>query len=185
MNNVERAQADLEKMRSDMVKLQNQMDDLAVRANKVAAYIEMAAYYEAVDAFDDASRTRAAGISATAVRLATEMIRERKESMHTRQILKALTERGVQIGGANPVANLSGFLSRAPELRNSRAHGWGLAEWGSPPDEVAIANRVLSATPIQETGDDEDQGATTAYTSNIGADWDVKGDDRLDDDIPF
>jgi hypothetical protein len=154
----------------------------------------MAAVYEAVDAFDDASRTRAAGISATAVRMATEMIRERGESMHTRQILKALGERGVQIGGVNPVANLSGFLSRAPELQNSRAHGWSLREWGEPPDEpltiaddgtVAASNMHRIVVNLGAASELPAPQPELGGRSKTSPKWEPTSGGDLDDDIPF
>ena len=134
MTPVDRAKADVSRMEAELSRLRAQIASLQSRVVKAQAYIEMAAVYEADDAPTDSTRARG-GVSATAVRMAVEMIIERGAPMHTREILRELAARGVPIGGSTPVANLSGFLSRADELRNSRADGWGLAQWGTPVDE--------------------------------------------------
>jgi len=134
MTPVERAKSDVSRMEAELNRLRVQIANMQTRLAKAQAYIEMSAVYEVDDAPSDSHRARG-GVSATAVRMAVEMIIERSAPMHTREILRELATRGVTIGGSNPVANLSGFLSRADELRNSRADGWGLAQWGAPADE--------------------------------------------------
>lgn len=153
MTPVDRAKADVTRMDSELNRLRGQIANLQSRVAKAQAYIEMAAIYEVDETPTDGARARG-GVSATAVRLAVEMIIERGAPMHTREILRELASRGVSIGGNNPVANLSGFLSRADELRNSRADGWGLAQWGAPADEEKD-EEAHKADPI--TDDDIDE----------------------------
>jgi len=123
MTPVERAKTDLLKMQAELTRLQQ-------RIEKVRAYIEMAAVYESSEN-SDATRAARGGSSNAVVRAAIELIRQQKQRIHTRQLMEALMEQGVHIGGSNPVANLSAVLSRSNELNSNRALGWGLAEWGS------------------------------------------------------
>lgn len=124
-----RAKLDLAKLIAEISRLQMQIKSMEMRRDKVRAYIEMAEIYESEDAAVEGTRTRG-GVSSTAVRASVEAVRERKKHIHTRELLEILARQGVQIGGNNPAANLSGFLSRSDELKNNRSHGWGLAEWG-------------------------------------------------------
>jgi hypothetical protein len=62
------------------------------------------------------------------------LLRKEGKPIHTRVLLSALAQQGISIRGSNPVANLSGFLSREKSrLRNSRMDGWSLREWDNPP----------------------------------------------------
>lgn len=71
----------------------------------------------------------ASGISRIAVEGAILLLRAAGKPLHTRDLLTELASRGVVVGGANPVANLSGFLSREKQrLVNSRTYGWSLRE---------------------------------------------------------
>lgn len=50
------------------------------------------------------------------------------------EILQAVTEAGVEVGGADPVKAISAYLSNARGLNNVRSlGGYGLVEWGSKP----------------------------------------------------
>ena len=140
MSPIERAKADLARIEADVERVRAQMASLGVRREKVRAYIEMAEFYESNDAEFESARAKG-GVSGAAVRASVEAIRERGKAIHTRELLEILGKQNIQIGGKEPVANLSGFLSRSDELRNSRAHGWGLAEWGSPPDDSMVAGQ--------------------------------------------
>lgn len=157
MTPIERAKADLSKMTTEISRLQMHLAMLQQRREKVSAYVEMAEFYETEDSVAETARPRG-GTSGAAVRAAVEAIRTRRVAIHTRELLEMLTKQGLHIGGTNPVANLSGFLSRSDELRNSRANGWGLAEWGAPPDEqteAATADNEAVAdqgAEINETG---------------------------------
>lgn len=131
---IERAKADLNKLNAEISRLHIQVKMTESRRDKVRAYIEMAEFYESEDAAVESARPRG-GVSGAAVRASAEAIRERKKHIHTRELLDILARQGIQVGGSNPAANLSGFLSRSDELKNSRSHGWGLAEWGDVPDE--------------------------------------------------
>lgn len=58
--------------------------------------------------------------------------------MTTNQILDALANRGLVIGGGNPAGNLSAILSKASEFRYSRAaKGWILSSSGADGDTPA------------------------------------------------
>ncbi len=128
MTPIERAKSDLAKLKIEISRLRSQIESMESRRDKVSAYIEMADIYESEDGLADGLRAKG-GISGAAVRGAVDAIRERKAPIHTRELLEILAKQGIHVGGSNPVANLSGFLSRSEELRNSRALGWGLAGW--------------------------------------------------------
>ena len=48
--------------------------------------------------------------------------------MPTRDLQPALAERGIEIGGKDPISTLSARLSRAPQLVNIRQRGWWIKE---------------------------------------------------------
>ena len=181
MTPVDRAKADLAKMRADLGRLQVQMEMLSDRMRKVESYIEMASFYETDEDAAEAARSRGGGISAIAVRLAVDMLKERGAPMHTREIIKELEAKGVVIGGSNPIANLSGFLSRSEELVNNRAIGWGLAGRDLPAVEYGKGGFQQKleqiATKLKESRVSEPQAIEPAG-------WEPSPD-NLDDEIPF
>lgn len=67
-------------------------------------------------------------------RAAFDAIRASGRPMHTQELLKALQEAGVEVGGKDPASTLSARLSRAPSLENVRPHGWRIK---SPPPSAA------------------------------------------------
>lgn len=172
MTPIERAKIDLAKMGAEIARLRIQLQSLEHRSDKVHAYIEMAEFYELDDGEAESGRPRG-GVSGAAVRASVEAIRERKQHIHTRELLEILAKQGIQVGGSNPVGNLSGFLSRSEELRNSRARGWGLANWEEPPDDQSgVTPAQIATTILQDTRTVSEK----ASASNGG---------DLDDEIPF
>jgi hypothetical protein len=123
-----------------------------------------------------------------------EAIQKRGKRIHTRELVKILAEQGIEIGGANPIANLSGFLSRAEELHNNRAEGWGMAEWAEAErqdieQQLTAAQNSGRATPPTPS-ETWVPPSSTPNASALGVSlWD---DDppkapasELDDEIPF
>lgn len=143
---VERAKADLVRMQAELSKLQQ-------RIEKVRAYIEMAAVYENSDN-SEATRASRGGNSHTISRAAVEFIGQAKQRMHTKPLMEALIEQGIQIGGSNPAANLSAILSRTSELNSNRALGWGLVTWGDAPGQGSAND--LDWQPNVAIDDDDD-----------------------------
>ena len=175
MSGAERAQNDLRKVLLEISRLDAQIQTLRVRADKVRAYIEMAQIYEA-DVTAELPKVRG-GVSGAAVRAAVDAIRERGAPIHTRDLIDVLAAQGIQIGGSNPTANLSGFLSRSDELQNSRASGWGLSEWDESSDEQ-------NAAPPDQTPNPAVSSPGKLVRATLPA-WDAPGRSDLDDDIPF
>lgn len=144
-----RAQLDLKRLETQAVDLRAKLVAIEAQVEKVRAYIEIAKLYA-----DDAPADRlispekkskggrpSGGISTQAVETSLAIIRAARKPLHTRDLIRELAARGVVIGGTNPVTNLSGFLSRSPELKNSRTLGWSLAEWPADfPTEPASNN---------------------------------------------
>ena len=73
-----------------------------------------------------------------------DLLEKRGRRLRTIEILTILTDQGVEVGGEDPLNNLSGILSRAPELTNDRAAGWGLAAWEGTQAPHVTANEVLA-----------------------------------------
>lgn len=146
MTPIERAKADLEKLENEIARIHE-------RILKLRNYIEMAPLYDCDAPSGDTGRSHRPGSSGAAVQASMDLILEKGQRIHTRALLDALLAKGIQIGGANPAQNLSGLLSRANELNNNRALGWGLAKWGDAaqgPVPEPGANRDEAHNPPSE-----------------------------------
>ncbi len=181
MTPLEKAKADLAKTRSERSRAEMLVKQLEIRQSKIEAYIEMAALYESDEIAAEAARARN-GIAASAVRATVDMLTEHKARIHTRDILKALQDKGITIGGNNPAGNLSGFLSRSDELDNSRSEGWGLASWGAVPEpdseSAETAREESTPAPIR-------RGRAQVTGSIDGPAWEPVSGGDLDDEIPL
>jgi hypothetical protein len=58
-------------------------------------------------------------------------IRQKSARAPSGEILKALTEQGIAVGGQNPSATVSSYLSHSTLFDNLRGQGYGLVEWRS------------------------------------------------------
>ncbi|WP_439549031.1 hypothetical protein [Falsiroseomonas sp.] len=140
---VDRAKSDLNQLSGEADRLRKRLLAVDEEVAKLKAYIEMAQRYGevgsprnvplAVDAPLPFNRPRksSGGIASRAVEATIQIIRHAGKAVATRELLDHLSDIGIVVGGTNPVANLSGFLSRSPALKNSRSRGWSLAEWPS------------------------------------------------------
>ena len=52
--------------------------------------------------------------------------------LHTSELLEVLKERGIEIGGEKPEANLSAYLSKSEDFENDRRFGWSLINKNAP-----------------------------------------------------
>ncbi len=196
MTPVERAKADLNRLQKDLSRARATVLMLETQVSRVEAYIEMAPLYESDEAQGEATRARSNGIAATSVRLAVDMIKECGKRIHTRELLRLLQERGVTVGGSNPVANLSGFLSRSEELHNSRAEGWGLAGWidpiEHPPSKAGETLQALdqdipaprSSRPVLQRPDKPRLKFSELNAEDV-PNWEPPDTSDLDEEIPF
>ena len=75
------------------------------------------------------------GALAETEKVAVEAIRKAGRPMHTQELLTALLDAGIEVGGKDPASTLSARLSRAPSLENARPHGWRIKS--SPLPEAA------------------------------------------------
>lgn len=71
---------------------------------------------------------RDAGAMSRTEEVASEIIAQLGRPVPTRELLNALLERGVDVGGKDPASTLSARLSRAPTLHNIRQRGWWIRE---------------------------------------------------------
>ncbi len=58
-------------------------------------------------------------------------IRQKNARAPSGEILKALTEQRIAVGGQNPSATVSSYLSHSALFDNIRGQGYGLVEWQS------------------------------------------------------
>ena len=77
--------------------------------------------------------------------MAIDLIRAKGQPIPTRDLLPQMEERGLTIGGQNPVATLSGYLCRdRKRLVSNRTLGWSLVEWGgdTPPNDPSKSSSM-------------------------------------------
>ena len=118
-------------------------------ANSAGAVGGSAGSDGAVPAKRPGGRPPGGGIRAQAGAAAKVILMERGSRMHTRELIVKLADRGIKIGGNEPVSNLSGILNRLPEFKGDRSRGWGLAEWLAEWDERdANASTLPSVSPL-------------------------------------
>jgi len=108
-------------------------------------------------------------------RAAVAAIQNAGKALKTPELLAALQEAGIEVGGKDPLSTLSARLSRAESLENIRPHGWRLrrtnhsSPWGE--------NAPLTGSSKEETPDVSSgvhQGVT-ASGGGVGAPPEVGG----------
>jgi hypothetical protein len=161
---IARAEQDLARLQREISRLDAELTAARERATKIAHYIEMAREYQNVPegtALIDgilisktAPRLRAAqgGMSGAAVRETIDILRESGRPVHTRELLPILEQRGIKIGGANPLTNLSGYLSRSDDLIADRSRGWRLKEWEGA--ELPAFDALLTERPPEAANEE-------------------------------
>ena len=99
----------------------------------------------ASDRSNGSSKTR------RATDMAIDLIRAKGQPIPTRDLLPQMEQRGLTIGGQNPVATLSGYLCRdRKRLVNGRKLGWKLVEWGDDtPTSVRPRRQMLHVASRQ------------------------------------
>jgi hypothetical protein len=141
----ERAQRDLAALQQEIRRLELTLSEKRDRALKLEHYIEVSGEYaegpsgpSATSNADDTTHPNGqakpkapkGGIGGRAVQECVTILRDKRQYMMTRKLHDLLQERGIHLGGDNPVGTLSSYLSRTPELVSDRtAGGWGLKEW--------------------------------------------------------
>jgi hypothetical protein len=78
-------------------------------------------------------------------------IRQKKARAPSGEILKALTEKGIAVGGQNPSATLSSYLSHSALFDNIRGQGYGLVEWSRPQTETPNSGTLFGAPKTNGT----------------------------------
>lgn len=154
---IHKAKADLEAVRREISRLEMQLRAAKDRETKIAHYIEMAALYdsEGTDASDaghngthldivaDTRRTILGGVSGEALSICLIHLRETGKPARTRDLLDIVEQKGIQLGGRNPAANLSSLLSRETTVYSDRIRGWCLREW-----ESKSVTQDIGAAPV-------------------------------------
>lgn len=162
---IEKAKSDLAKLNMEINRLDMILTDARQRATKLRHYIEIAQTYEADQSVSSqAGRLGTPNKSATISSTVKSMLESERRYIRTRDLVVELTKKGIDVGGSNPVTNLSGFLSRSEDLYNDRTLGWGLAEWKDRPPSTSESEDPSSQDLApeddelvpDESGDDRD-----------------------------
>lgn len=173
---VERAKLDLSRLTNEIDCLRSKLADLEAHATKIRIYLELAQVYSGASkrlgplvpnadqlvgkvAGSTVVHRSASGVTAKATEFAVHFIGERGVPQPTQRLLYALEQAGIQIGGQNPIANLSGFLSRDGRLKNSRRHGWGLRSW---PEWTAPTSPQTNIESMDQRTESKEQATTHA-----------------------
>lgn len=142
-----KAKSDLEAVRREIAQLEAKLRNAKDREVKISHYIEMSELYGGERATDslgsETSQRQRRTSSATsnvndAVTACINYLREVKHPVKTKDLLKMLQDRGIDVGGQNPVTNLSAMLSRSEGLQADRTVGWSLCEASQKDDEEPI-----------------------------------------------
>jgi len=161
----------IEAAKLDRANLQHRVDrlraDLAAtedRIRKIDIYIEMAQQYRglAADVNPAPSERTAVQLKSHsapqprgyAERVSTEVInylRGTRQPAKTADLLDFLAGVGLPIGGEKPRNNLSGILSRTPELAADRVKGWHLVEWSQNATNADVQHRPQPAPDVKPT----------------------------------
>lgn len=172
---IERALADLAQLDAEAQRARNRLAEIDEQAGRLRTYVAVAREYERVETGQTAPTSPLittptpdgpgeGTLSRRTADIAVELIDAKGQPIHTRDLLAQIAERGVTVGGQNPVANLSGFLSRDKErLVNSRTYGWSLRKWavghlaGQPEPRVAgIIGAMDGASQESKAADPDD-----------------------------
>ncbi len=92
----------------------------------------------------DAPAVRKSVKAAETEQVAAAVIRERGKPVSTRDLLDELVSRGVEVGGADPLATLLARLRRSPSLEHEKPFGWRLVE---PRHEIGAGGEAVAAEP--------------------------------------
>lgn len=140
---MERALADLAQLDAEAQRARNRLAEIDEQAGRLRTYVAVAREYERTESGRTTPTpsptprptTGASGegtLSRRTADMAVGFIEAKGQPIHTRDLLALMAARGVSVGGSNPVANLSGFLSRdKARLVSSRTYGWSLRKWGN------------------------------------------------------
>lgn len=91
-------------------------------------------------------------------------IRRNDRPMKTEELLTALSEAGVEIGGKNPLGTLSARLSRIESLESDRRLGWRLK---APPAPTPVQAPWGVATAIPPQWNNPAPGQNTTFDSAL------------------
>lgn len=156
---VAKAKMELENLRERSLLLEREIIEIADKILKISNYIEISETYGYFSAQENLpsqtirSVSSAMRSSTDRVKIATlprnvrgviKILEDEGQPLPTRQLVEKLKEKGIIIGGKNPVTGLSSALSRHKSLlRPSRTDGWSLTSWDNQyADEGLFESRV-------------------------------------------
>ena len=161
---MEKATAKLALVEQDLDKARARVRDLEQQAERLRTYIEVATELNSSPQLKAPVRPAKITKGEKLVGYCIEIITAREGPVRTRELVAELTKRGIDIGGTNPVTNLSGALSKSPHLINDRVNGWSLAEWE---ETVAIEDRYPDLDEPDHQNEDDDLYETDKRFSNF------------------
>ena len=80
----------------------------------------------------------------------TEILREKRRAMQTRELLELVRSRGVEVGGNDPVATLSARLSNADEFELHKGFGWWFSGEHIPPVITSMRFEEAEETTVED-----------------------------------
>ncbi len=167
---IERAKADLAKCRATIARALAQLETAKTEEHRLSVFLEVAEQYSQEEADSGSVRRNPSAPPKTVILVekVIEIIKQAGKPLTISELVQALTNRGLEIGGEKPHSNLAGYLSRDTRVKYLKEQGWWVPTLGTYtgfglPQEPARPAPVSTATPT---------------TSPSGG-----GD--LDDDIPF
>lgn len=133
MDAVEKAKEDAAKLQATVQRLEAQLASVNEDLEKLTIFIEVAERYNAGETFSSTSqRKRSSGPTQKEIleKAAREILKEKRCSMSTGDLVVAVEADGITITGAKKNNVLASVLSRSDDFQNERGIGWRLREWG-------------------------------------------------------
>jgi hypothetical protein len=159
---IQRAERELVALQQEITRLDARIGEARSRAVKLGHYIEMAREFGDAGADVESATHGAAplngarqripmgGMSGRAAQECISILRESGKPIHTKTLFEMIEQRGIKLGGANPLQALSGYLSRTPGLIADRSVGWSLEEWRKPKSTTDDDDSSMPSGETQE-----------------------------------
>jgi hypothetical protein len=130
---VSAARAELARIEGRIARLEAELVAARSESSKLEAFLEVAARLSVAPKLPSEGQPQRAGRpsgskSATLVNTSIEAIRAAGRPLSIGNLIAAIRDAGLQVGGQNETANLAGYLSRDPRVKFTRNVGWHLPD---------------------------------------------------------
>ncbi len=176
VSNEQAVAADLTRLDAENQRLRDQLAENEEEISQLRTYLVVERKYEKVRSKQETNGPAPTTVSTSdtsngksktrrATDMAVDLIKAKGQPIHTRDLLPQMEQRGLTVGGRNPVATLSGYLCRDEKrLVNNRKLGWKLVEWGDDtPASVRPRRqrRYRDSRQTKKTAQDQQGGTAT------------------------